>query len=211
MTVRVRSSEFEVSLPSAQEVADAHDRYQLIEGRDVVYRVARSVVEDAYAGRGTFSAAEGVAVLLLSWNAGFYRPRPWLAQSLVDDLDRIVSAHAPAIDRFRVHDIRTFDAEGDSQSIVTLYEAFLDTLWPVGAAKAMHMLAPSFFPLWDDAIARRFHLQLSPPSKSIASYLELISIGQRFGLASNLPNPLKAFDEWAYVTFTVPTRRFQGT
>jgi hypothetical protein len=67
----------------------------------------------------------------------------------------------------------------------------------------MHVLAPGFFPIWDTAIAKALHLRLSPPERSVESYLELILIARRFAVGSKLPDPLKAFDEWAYVTFTL--------
>lgn len=197
----------EVELPSSLEVTAAHEQYLRVEGRDVVYRVARHLVEQAYNGDAQFTVAEGVAVLLLSWNAAFYRPRPVLTRTLVDDLDRLIQAHAPTLDRFRTRDVKDYEPAADSGSVEELYRDFVGRLWPVGTAKALHVLAPRFFPLWDDEIARKFRLQLSPREASVKAYLSLVGIGRRFARSSDLADPLKALDEWAYVTFTVPRRR----
>ncbi|MGH2489270.1 MAG: hypothetical protein ACRDFR_06620, partial [Candidatus Limnocylindria bacterium] len=72
-----------------------------------------------------------------------------------------------------------------------------------GTAKALHVLAPTFFPIWDTAIASGLHLPISPPERSVESYLGLMRIVRTFAAQSRLPDPLKAFDEWAYVRFTL--------
>lgn len=194
-------------LPSAAKVVAAHEEYLRAEGRDVVYRVARDIIERAYRGEGQFTIGEGVAVLLLSWNAAFYRPRPALLRTLADDLDRLVTGNGAQLDTYRTRSVTSFNPGVDAPTIEGLYRAFVERLWPVGAAKALHVLAPGFFPLWDDAIARRFRLQLSPREASVRSYLALIAIGKQFAMTSDLPMPLKALDEWAYVRFTLPGRR----
>lgn len=194
-------------LPSAMEVAAAHEDYRRAEGRDVVYRVAREIVERAFGGEGQFTVGEGVAVLLLSWNAAFYRPRPALVRTLTDDLDRLVAGNRTQLESYRSRTITSYDPGADAPAVEGLYRDFVERLWPVGSAKALHILAPGFFPLWDDAIAQRFRLQLSPREASVRSYLALIAFAKQFAMTSNLPVPLKALDEWAYVRFTVPRRR----
>jgi hypothetical protein len=197
----------EVELPSSGEVAAAHEQYLRVEGRDVVYRVARHLIEQAYDGASLFTVGEGVAVLLLSWNASFYRPRPALVRTLVDDLDRLVQTHASILRQFRARDLESYEPAADAEAIEELYRHFLDRLWPVGTAKALHVIAPHFFPLWDNPIAHEFRLQLSPRDASVKAYLDLVGIGSRFARSSDLADPLKALDEWAYVRFTVPRRR----
>jgi len=194
-------------LPSAEEVAAAHEEYLRAEGRDVVYRVAREIIERAYRGEGQFTIGEGVAVLLLSWNAAFYRPRPALVRTLADDLDRLVTGNRAQLESYRTRLITSYDPGADAPTVNGLYRDFVERLWPVGSAKALHVLAPGFFPLWDDAIARRYRLQTSPREASVGSYLALMALGKQFAMTSNLPMPLKALDEWAYVRITVPRRR----
>jgi hypothetical protein len=194
-------------LPTAADVAIAHGEYLRVEGRDVVYRVARDLVERGYRRESGFTVGDAVAVLLLSWNAAFYRPRPMLVRTLADDLDRLIAAHDPELRGFRSRDVTTYHPPSDADVVARVYRGFVDVLWPVGTAKALHVIAPSFFPLWDDAIARAFRLQLSPREASVAAYLRLMEIGRAFSAGWRSPDALKALDEWAYVRFTVPRRR----
>lgn len=172
-----------------------------------MYRVARHLVERGYRGEPGFTVAEGVAVLLLSWNASFYRPRPALVRTVVADLEQLIETHAAELAAFRSRNAQTYDASADRPLVEEIYRDFVDVLWPVGTAKALHVLAPEFFPLWDDAIARQFRLQTSPREASVGSYLRLIEIGRDFAATWHQPGALKALDEWAYVKFTVPRRR----
>jgi hypothetical protein len=116
-------------------------------------------------------------------------------------------AHAPTLERFRATDVKDYEPALDSGPVEELYRDFVHRLWPVGTAKALHVLAPRFFPLWDDAIAHNFHLPLSPGEVSVKAHLTLVGIGRRFAHSSDLADPLKALDEWAYVKFIVPKRR----
>ena len=60
----------------------------------------------------------------------------------------------------------------DEEDIKNLFNKFLDALQiasgkskgrksPVSVAKALHLLAPNFFPLWDDKIARAYNCYYS--------------------------------------------------
>jgi len=94
-------------------------------------------------------------------------------------------------------------ATADGPAIERTFRAFVAVLWPVGAAKALHVMAPGFFPIWDGAIARAFGLTISPPEASVRSYMRLMEIARRFCEESVLADPLKALDEWAYVRYTL--------
>ena len=147
-------------------------------------------------------------MLLLSWNAAFYRPRPILVRTLVADVERLIYDHVEQLLAFRAGSIATYDETQDSAGVERMFGSFMACLWPVGAAKALHILAPQFFPLWDTAIAKQLGLDLSRGS-SIKSYLRMMCIAQEFARGYQRADPLKALDEWAYVTFTVPLRRPQ--
>ena len=198
-----RSFSAEPPLPSDREVLDKQAIYADAEPRDLAYKVARELVERAYSGDASFSQTDGVAILLTIWNAGFYRFRPRLMRTLVPDLDRLIASHDGALVHFRARSAGEYDSATDGPVVEQLYRDFVAVLWPVGSAKALHVLAPSFFPIWDQAIARHFHLALSPPAASVASYLRLMDIAARFVRGSRLVDPLKALDEWAFVRFTL--------
>lgn len=195
-----------VLLPSDQDVLEARRAYAKAEPRDIVYAVSRDLIEQAYAGQSRYSRSESVALLLMSWNAVFYRPRPQKLLTLCDDLDRLVDKHARDIETYRGRLVSTYSEPDDASRVAALYADFVSVLWPVGSAKALHVLAPAFFPIWDTYIAAGFRLLITPPERSIGSYLGLMQFVQRFAAQSQITDPVKALDEWAFVRFTLPKR-----
>lgn len=200
---QIRTNRPVPDLPSDNDVRAKRKIYATAEPRDLAYKVARRLIEQARGSGSEFSAGDGVAILLMSWNAGFYRFRPGPVRTLAADLDQLITTYQDQFDEFRARSIATFDEAAERNVVETLYREFLAILWPVGTAKALHVLAPSFFPIWDTAIAAGFRLTISPPERSVESYLDLMRIARSFVSRSGLSDPLKAFDEWAYVTFTL--------
>ena len=190
-------------LPSDDEVTAKRALYAEFEPRDLAYRVARDLVERAYRGEGAYTIGDGVGILLMWWNAGFYRFRPDRLRTLVADLDGLIDSHRAPFDSYRSRSAATYDTNRDRPTVEAMYDDFQTILWPVGAAKALHVMAPTFFPIWDTAIANEFRLRLSPRDESVGSYLAWMDFARRFAAGSSLKDPLKAFDEWAYVSFTL--------
>ena len=96
-----RLRRFQPELPTDADVAAKRAVYAAAEPRDIAYRVARYLVERAYRGETDFTVGEGVAILLMSWNSGFYRFRPSRARTLLEDLDRLVGRHGELLTQFR--------------------------------------------------------------------------------------------------------------
>ena len=55
-----------------------------------------------------------------------------------------------------------------------MFQDFEEILGPVGAAKALHLLAPEFFPLWDRAIASAYGVPLRKVGRNAEQYLAFI-------------------------------------
>jgi hypothetical protein len=77
----------------------------------------------------------------------------------------------------------------------------------VGAAKALHLLAPGFLPLWDRAIAVAYGLQLGYTGTNGKRYVRMANIAKsqsaRVGGADAIgADILKALDEYNYCRFT---------
>lgn len=49
---------------------------------------------------------------------------------------------------------------------------------PVSVAKALHLLAPRFFPLWDDEIARAYRCRWPSSGLASSSYLRFMKLSQ---------------------------------
>jgi len=81
---------------------------------------------------------------------------------------------------------------------------------PVGTAKALHLLAPTYFPLWDKAIANAYgHDYYKRDSAQEYSNFcnQMLDFRNRvidLNLVESDDNPLKKIDEYNYVTFTKP-------
>lgn len=190
-----RTNRIVPDLPNDDAVQAKRRVYAAAEPRDLAYKVARSLIQGARGTGSEFSAGDGVAILLMSWNAGFYRFRPGPMRTLAADLDRLIARHRRQFDEFGARSIATYDEAADQNAVETLYREFLAILWPVGTAKALHVLAPAFFPIWDTAIATGLRLPISPPERSVESYIDLLLIVRRFAVRSRFSDPVKAFDE----------------
>jgi hypothetical protein len=194
------------------QAVDAGSRaFRSHEKRDAIYKVSTFLVEHFWGDPPRM--ADALGVLLLVWNNAFYR------YGLFDygALEKALQENMAALAEFRARDIATF-GEGDGKAIRRLFETFLDALSiadgkfkgrrsPVGVAKALHLLAPNFFPLWDDKIARGYDCYYS--DDPAGKYLRFMTISKN--MAGHLlgevrvPSPstlLKVIDEYNYAKFT---------
>jgi hypothetical protein len=94
-----------------------------------------------------------VGVLLLTWNQAFYRYGAPDLKRFEDFLTR----NSKALEGLRNRDISTM-SQADEMNICQLFESALESLEiddetkrgrrsPVAVAKALHLLAPRYFPL----------------------------------------------------------------
>lgn len=142
--------------PSIQDLQRAREIFEKLEPRDLFYRVAIEVVKLAWEGQSTLTIGEAVAVLLQTWNRAFYRYRKFDSQHF-EAIEALLKKHKAVLHTLRQRSIEEFSPE-DAQEIGHLFNEFDEVLGPVGAAKCLHLLAPRFFPLWDNAIAKAYGL-----------------------------------------------------
>jgi hypothetical protein len=179
------------------------------EGRNSMYRVATFLLKEWWGRHDEMTDA--LAVLLLTWNGAFYR------YGLFDHarLEACLREHWPLIQGFHDREIGSL-TDGDGASIRKLFSGLLSALAigsgksqgrrsPVAVAKTLHLLAPAFFPLWDDAIARAYdcHYAESP----VEAYLRFCRLTKDVatslaGVASSSKTLLKQIDEYNYARFT---------
>lgn len=101
--------------------------------------------------------AEGVRILLHSWHWNFYR----FGDFDFNELRNCIERNLEIIVKFKNRDINTLSS-ADEPEIKELFNQFLDALQggkrksPVAVAKALHLLAAGFFPLWDNDIALEY-------------------------------------------------------
>jgi hypothetical protein len=194
-----------VQTPTVQDIEAARQAFQANEPRDLFYRAATELVSLALEGRTSLSVAEALAVLLQTWNKVFYRYRRFDGQHF-NSIERLISNHYSHLITFRERSIEDFDQE-DKSKVRHIFDAFEKVLYPVGATKCLHLLAPHFFPLWDRAIAKAYDLPLRKTGRNADRYCRFMEIvkdqiqalggGQAMGR-----NPLKAMDEFNYCKYT---------
>ena len=176
-----------------------------------MYRVATFLVKQFW--REPSGLADGIGVLLLTWNQAFYR----YGAPDFKRFEGFLSVNRQVFDQLRSRDISTFTS-GDQQRTLVVFESALEALAiakgkkqghrsPVGVAKALHLLAPSFFPLWDKAIADAYGCGYS--SDPAGKYVKFMGISKTIvaalrGTMKPLEGKthLKVFDEYNYAKFT---------
>lgn len=185
--------------------------FQAREPRDAMYKTATFLVEHFW-GKPR-DMADGMGVLLLTWNQAFYRYGSFDFALL----EEVLRANMPVIERLRPRPIESL-TQADEPAIEQLFMAFLDALRikegkkkdcksPVAVAKALHLLAPGFLPLWDDKIARAYgcYYSLQPAKKYVTFAYQMQAMGRE--LQGNVPAGcgrtfLKIIDECNYAKYT---------
>lgn len=200
-------------MPPSEQLDVAHRIYLEREPRDLFYRAAVQLIVLTDAGQGDVSLSEALAVLLVVWNTQYYRMRPERRRTLVDDLDVLLERHGDQLAAYRD---RAVDSLSDAEQleIMRLFAEFQAVLGPVGSSKALHLLAPRFFPLWDERIRRGYRVASERPDRHPDRYWQFMLITQRQvaacgGEQTLARNPVKALDEYNYCRFTLRAEELQ--
>jgi hypothetical protein len=191
--------------PTREELHDAHRTFGEYESRDLFYRAATDLVTLALRGETSINVAEALAVLLQTWNRSYYRFHPATAQHF-EDLEAVLAKDVGWLADIRRRSIDSFGAT-DEAALISTFDDFEFVLGPVGAAKALHLLAPNFLPLWDGEIARTYGLGLARTGLNGPRYVRMTrtvqaQVARLGGAAAVEGNPLKRIDEYNYCHYT---------
>ena len=194
-----------IYMPTAEELKEARRRFREYEPRDLFYRVASELIELALADKTRITVAEALAVLLQTWNEQYYQYRPF-TEGHFCEIEKLIQAHMDQVLAFRSRSIDSV-TEADLKTVESLFDSFEKVLGPVGAVKALHLLAPKFFPLWDRKIAKGYRCELNTVGANGANYMAFfLSTLQQ--VRSLLPamrgesDLLKSIDEFNYCRYT---------
>jgi len=154
----------ESQLPDYEELLNACAKYVQQEQGDSNYEVARRWV-DIYWGDAT-KVAGGIRVLEETWNRVFYMRGIFDMQRLIEAIQQ----GKEELDQLRLRHIDTFST-ADEELVRGIWEPFFVALRPrnrnvrpfVGAAKALHLLAPSFFVPFDRKIIEEYRCNIDQP------------------------------------------------
>ena len=201
----MRRAQPPVPAPTLSDVRDARKKFREVEPRDLFYRAATELVKLARSGTSDLSLADALAVLLQTWNVTFYRFKKMDEQHL-GQLSALLVSCDKQLAAFRDMTIDSL-CDDDERAVLELFQRFAELLGPVGAAKALHLLASRFFPLWDNEIACHYPgCRLSKPHDGKGYWLFMQYTKQQIGdlHGSGILHTLKALDEYNYCRFTLP-------
>lgn len=197
--------------PTAAEIREGHHAFRERESRDAIYRVATFLIEHYWGEPARI--ADALGILLLTWNNAFYR----YGGFDFAELERCVDRNQLLIDAFRRRNILDY-TDADDGAIRALFSDFLAALRvtragmtrrsPVAVAKALHLLAPSFFPIWDKKIAVKYSCDYTRNPE--ASYLRFMyltrGLARTFSAAGGRDQGgttvVKLIDEYNYAKHT---------
>ncbi|RME57600.1 hypothetical protein D6779_08355 [Candidatus Parcubacteria bacterium] len=201
-----------MKIPSPDELKAGYQEFQRREKRDAMYKVASFLV--AHFWGKPADMADGLGVLLLTWNQALYRYGSFDFESL----EKCITENMSLLEKYRERNILSYSPH-DDKDISHLFQAFLAALEisdgskagtrsPVATSKALHLLAPEYFPLWDDKIAKAYgcHYAYKPAAKyltfirlckQIAAMLQPMMSEQNSGKTL-----LKLIDEYNYAKYT---------
>lgn len=195
---------------SPERLRKGYLEFQKWERRDAMYKTATFLVKHFW-GKPA-EVAEGLGVLLLVWNHAFYRHGPFD----FDALEKCIAANQELLNEYRERDILAYTRKDDAR-IRPLFEAFLEALkicegkcegrrTPVGVAKALHLLAPSFFPLWDAKIAKAYgcYYDTDPAGQYLRFFRMTKEIAEDLASSVSVSRKtlLKLIDEYNYSLHT---------
>jgi hypothetical protein len=109
-------------------------------------------VGTALASQNADELTSAVADWLRDLNRQCFRFRPDEVKTLVGRLFPIVQKNVGSFIEFHGRSVKCLTPSDESE-ILRLFSALRAQCGPVGTGKALHVLAPNFFPLWDDKIA----------------------------------------------------------
>jgi hypothetical protein len=187
-------AEFSVSL---KDLAEARRLFEQNEPRDLFYRAATELVG--------LALRRALAVLLQTWNKARYQYKKFDAAHFAD-IDALLSRYRRELARLRRKSLEHLP-DREKPGVVQLFESFEAVLGPVGAAKALHLLAPRLFPIWDRTIAEKYGVQLAKAGSNGDRYWRFMAITgnqcRRLRSAGKFRgNALKGIDEYNYCKHT---------
>jgi len=199
-----------MNVPTVEEFNKGVEKFRKYEKRNAMYKVASFMVSHFW--NNPADIADGLGVLLLTWNQAFYR----YGVFNFNKLEECIRNNYSEIKEFRNRDILTLSTS-DEKNIKKIFNEFLEALEidtgkmkgrksPVSVAKTIHLLAPKFFPLWDDKIARAYGCYYN--KNSAEQYIHFCKIMKDFSeklkdkiLYKDWPI-LKIIDEYNYSKYT---------
>ncbi len=205
-----------MQIPTIQEIEIAQKFYEAEYPGDIYYVAAMTQVETAISLNNRRGIAVGIAILLLDWNKEYYfrwhkdlLKGSYFSEKHLSDVEEVISQYLQALKDLRQRSILSFSS-ADEIVVKKVFREFRRVLGPVGAAKSLHLIAPLFFPLWDNYIAKEGYsidLENADAERKADLYCQFMNkvkeqCQQLGGEQSIANNPLKAIDQFNFIKYT---------
>ena len=194
-------------VPSCEELQKGIQAFERNEKRAHIYFNAIDCIEPNWGDIDQM--ARGVEILLHGWHQAFYR----FGDFDFDQLRGCIERNLEKINRFKNRDVFSL-SNADEDDMKELGSQFLDALRggnkrsPVAMAKALHLLAPNFFPLWDTDIAIDYYCWWVYSDFGVLEYIpfccKILEVAEEVKNCECVRNPnpnrslLKLIDEYNY-------------
>lgn len=199
-----------MKIPRINEFIRGCNEFERHEKREAMYQVATFLTNNSW-GK-PYDMANGLGVLLLTWNQAFYR------YGLFDfnKLEACIEKNLIKLADFRKRNICDYSIS-DRAYIKKLFKDFLQATQivtgkmrgrksPVAVAKALHLLAPEFFPIWDDKISRAYDCYYNmDPSGQYINFFEItkkIADKLKHSVSRTDKTLIKLIDQYNYSKYT---------
>jgi hypothetical protein len=141
---------------SQKEFLDGCKRYHEIEPRAITYPIAYLLVNKN-------CITEGVRLLLASWNNRYVQR--FKNDKLVDDIEEVWEETKDDIKNLRGKRFENLELSAQNEDALKIDHVFWEwssreSISDVGAAKALGLLCPSVFVMWDNNIAKKYKINI---------------------------------------------------
>lgn len=178
------------------------------EPRYFCYDLAESLVTDARSKGGTWythtDTIKGIMLLLFTWNFAAKKTKKLNFQNVRRTLQRCQKQ----LEALEAHTLESFDKRAEKR-IEKVFREFMTLMGQTGASKALSLVNPKLFVMWDTKIRKRLKKALirgikngEKPEHYVQFLKGVRKIIEQYGLRSKLPEDAilaKKFDEYNYV------------
>ena len=203
--------------PSKEQFGIGTESFVRKEPRDAMYKVATFLINYYWDKGDTRNITDALSVLLLTWNQAFYR----YGFFDEDALERAIKSNLGVLREIRNREFTV--TEDNLTKVDKLFNEFLCSLEivktpdgkatkrrrsPVAVAKALHLLAPRFFPIWDYKIANSYKCNYSKdPAAAYVKFCKtsekMVNLAKSWGYKDRAEKSvLKLVDEYNYAHYT---------
>ncbi len=192
-------------IPTPIDLARARAVFIEQEPRAVVYDACALLLTQALRSESKLSTALPVAALLQSWNFAYYEHSgPRLDSGHVREIETVLNRLRRDLDHFRSRSIDTL-TDADRPRVAAVFGGLEGVVKRVGAAKALHLWAPDFFPIWDNPIAQAYGFDFEvggPRADDYWSFMTLVREQVKTMAPLQDRSRLKALDEYNYCRYS---------